>query len=996
MPTRATPTVAREQALSMTPEELRAAAVAERAHERSAASDVFGADAAKRYEAASATWNSGTASKAQREAAGRIVLDMEAGLNDAQRNRLFGIGEGGFNADDLRMLANAANDFHPESLAQMDDADLANHIARAMTEKGVTGADATATRQAIVLRNTLMEAKRRGWGEQQIADAVAARARALLMDPNEIADLARRRVAELAQPTQPATGSTASVSPGLPVAAVEGVPPATVPAPVQTRVGPNSGPVVPQTVRTDKFGIEGAPGEALPGGNPELAHVEKVLSSLGIGTRRVRTFDDMRAAAQELGMRPDQLLAGAAARPISDAEVVATGNLINDAAALHAEAMAKVAAPGLTDAERVALQQQASGAERAIAEALKRRVKGGTEAGRAVAAFRILANRSMDPAYWYTVAQRRLGERPFTAEIKVQIDEAIAGGDRLGLAKVIGGLNRAGFVDKLSTLAKAFMLSNPGTDVRNLGGNAVYNAALALSDVPATALDRIVSIATGVRSKSLSLRQAGEAARGIGSGVQKAGEVMRHGDTVENVLAKYDFNQSVHFDNPVLEAFTQIVFRRLGAEDYLFREPLKFRAIAELAEVTAKNEGLRGDAFLSRVRDLIQTPTPKMIEAAESIAAERTFNQPSAIANWLGGLERAGTPGKAIGTLVVPFKRTPINVAKAVVDFSPFGIPKAALRYIGNTRAGADKMLTQRYFVEGLGQSMTGTALAGLGWSMYQQGLAVGGPPTKGDEKNVRRATGVPNYAVRVGDQWVSINNNAPMSNVFMMGVDAAQQFSEDKSLADKLTGSTFAMTKGLTEQTFLKGVKGASEAATDPGRMGGSWLEGVAGMVVPSIVGAVARGTDPLERRINSPGDAVAARIPGLRQNLEPQVMATGESRRQQTGVLGQLFSPVRLSPARMDRLSQAMQRAGYAPNVPVNREMRMAGTKFKLTEQQLTQYQREVGEAQTRAMLAEIETSESYASLSPEEQAVRLRAASDRAELRVRARWKVDLAMK
>ena len=51
----------------------------------------------------------------------------------------------------------------------------------------------------------------------------------------------------------------------------------------------------------------------------------------------VRTFDDMKKAAQSLGMRPDDWLRGGA-RPISDAEVVASANLINEQSQIAVQA----------------------------------------------------------------------------------------------------------------------------------------------------------------------------------------------------------------------------------------------------------------------------------------------------------------------------------------------------------------------------------------------------------------------------------------------------------------------------------------------------------------------------------------------------------------------------------------------------------------------------------------------------------------------------------
>lgn len=776
-------------------------------------------------------------------------------------------------------------------------------------------------------------------------------------------------------PEAPATPPVAAPAPAT--AAPEAVP---GPTPTQTRTGPQTGATVPQQVRLDKFG--------LVEGGPEYQTVEQTLASLGLGTRRVRTFADMKSAAEELGMRPEDLLKGAAQRPISDAEVVATANLINEASTLHAQATARLAAPGVTDAERIALTQQQNGALKQIQDLLKRRIRGGTESGRAIAAFRIIGQRNLDPAYWYTIATKRSGA-DLTPALKGAIDAAIAAQDRLALAQIVGRLGQAGWADKLATLMRAGMLSNPGTDVRNVLGTGVGNVMNAAADLPANALDFLLSRFTGIRSKSLSLRQAREAVRGVGEGVKKAGEVLRYGDTEENLLARYDFNSNVHFDKKALEVYTQAVFRRLGAEDQLFRQPELFRATAELAEVVAKNDGLRGRAFLDRVEELIRNPTDEIREAAQASAAYRTFNQESALASGLQAFERRlGPGGRLVGAAVMPFKRTPINVANTILDFSPFGVPKTFFGLL--SRKGASPMLRQRYVVEGLGRAVTGTTLAAYGYALARAGLATGGPPEKGDVKNARRAQGIPDYAVRVGDQWVSLKNNAPAANVLMLGVDAYQQMQRDDATgAEQAAGMAGALWKGVSEQTFVKGVKQATEAATDPGRFGSDWLEGTAGIIVPSIVGAVARGTDPVERRINNPLEAVQSRVPGWRQGLEPQVTIAGEDRPQRTGVLGQIASPVRTAPVDRSLVARALEHARYAPGVPTQRKWRVDGREVELTERELTEYQREVGRAQWAAMEARV-GGEGFLRLDPDEAKQRLKRAADDAEGQVRRRWK------
>lgn len=749
--------------------------------------------------------------------------------------------------------------------------------------------------------------------------------------------------------------------------------------PVAARLGPTTGPKVEQVFKTEKFGLEKP--------SPELESVNRVFASLGLGERRVRTFGDMEAAAQELGMDPERLLRGAARRPISDAEVVATSNLINQQSELHAAATRALTEPGLTEPQRRMAERQAAESWSLLESALKRQVRGGTEAGRAVVAFRIVANKNLDPAYWYTVAQKRLGGKPFTPELKATLDAAIGSEDRAALARIVAGLGEATWYEKLSTIIKAMMLSNPGTDIRNIGGNTVAAVAHGAADIPAAALDWLVSKSTGIRTKTMpSGAKAQALGAGIRSGMVKAGEVARWGDTAENFLAKYDFGHQVHFDNRALEFSTQLIFRRLGMEDIVFREPHRYMALAELAEVTAKNEGKRGAALIERMAELLKNPTETMTQLADETAAYRTFNKESAVASGLQGLEkRTGAAGKLVGTVIMPFKRTPINVAATVFDFSPFGIPKAAVRWIANRKG--DQFLRQRYLVEGLSRPIVGAGIAGFGWALYRAGLAVGGPPSGQEKRNYRRSLGIPDYAVKMGDTWVSINNNAPGSNLLMMGIEAAEQFDSDKAVSDKLAGSAFSATRGMTQQTFFSGVRAATEAATDPGRYGGNWLESLAGMVVPSLVGAVARGTDPIERRIEGPGQAIMAKIPGLRQQLEPQVDARGELRRQTTGVAAQVLSPVRISPERTDLFAKAVKASGWSPGVP--RGFNINNKPVQLAESERTQFQREMGEAQRKA-IERIASQPGFFRLTPEQQRYRMEYAITSPLEAVRSRWR------
>lgn len=756
------------------------------------------------------------------------------------------------------------------------------------------------------------------------------------------------------------------------------------PAPTQTRTAATGG-TVPQVFKPGKLAAE----------IPEQEHLRKTLEALGMDTRRVRSFDDMKAAAQEFGLDPEVLLQGAARRPISDAEVVASANLINEQSAVHAEAIKKLADPAISDVERLALQRIANRAQDLIERAVKRRVRGGTESGRSVAAFRIIGERNLDPTYWFTIAQRQLGDRPLTPEIQAAIQAALTNQDRLALARLMSVLGRPDGLEKVITLVRAGLLTNPATDVRNVVSGNIGGAVLEhAKDIPASLIDQLYAIASGQRAKLLPSRLSlAQEAKGLAAGVRKAGEVIKWGDTEERILARYDFNRDVHFDNRLLELYTQFVFRRLGAQDALMREPAKFRAIAELAQIEAKNAGLRGRAFLDRVRDLIQNPTPRMQEIAEFEGAYRTFSQKSRLADGIAALERAGDMSKIAVAITAMFKRTPINVGKFIVEYSPFGVPQAAYQWARTNRA-LDPFLRQRYFVETMGRAVTGSTIFALGWKAAESGLAIGGPADKPRENDPRQAQGIPNYSVKLGDQYIGINNNAPTSNIFMAGVDAYEQFQKNPDLASRMAGVGASQLKGLTEQTFLRGVKSTGELLSRPKTAAGSWLEGVVAMLVPSLLGAVARGTDPLERKIEGPVQAVMAKVPGLRERLEPQITASGEPRKQQAGVLSQMLSPVRVATPEKSAAAEAAKRTGYAAS-DVDTDLsttKQKDKRLKLAGEARTRFEQEVRRAQDQAIAATMNEPD-FKTADEDEQRNRLDIAVKRATTPVVRRWRDEL---
>ena len=112
--------------------------------------------------------------------------------------------------------------------------------------------------------------------------------------------------------------------------------------------------------------------------------------------------------------------------------------------------------------------------------------------------------------------------------------------------------------------------------------------------------------------------------------------------------------------------------------------------------------------------------------------------------------------------------------------------------------------------------------------------------------------------------------------------------------MATALAGSA----KSFSEQTFLSGVNRTVEAITDPQRSAEGYMGSTLASTIPTIVSDVARAIDPLERRTESIGEKFKARIPGVRQGLEPQVDVLGKPKERIGSFLEVIADPTRPSP--------------------------------------------------------------------------------------------------
>ena len=696
---------------------------------------------------------------------------------------------------------------------------------------------------------------------------------------------------------------------------------------------------VKQTFRVDKFNVDEETQNMLV----------DLQQRLGLNSRKVQSFDDMKVIAQELGTTPQKLIKDIENKRITAGEVVALGDTISTSSQRIMDLTEQLK----NNPNDITIKNALEAEESFINQAIKKRITGGTEAGRAVVAFKIIANKTLDPTFWLEKAKRRLGEKKDLSPEQIGvINDLIANKDRLGLATFIARLGESSFAEKVVTLWKAGLLTGFRTQEANVISNAAFGALETIKDIPATGFDMARSMVTGGnRAKALTLRGVTSQGEGLVTGTKKGIEYVKNGIDPWDADKAEMFTPTRYGDTPggrLAQAYTDFIFRSLGATDRPFREAAFNRSLSEQATLKGINEKLTVD----QIDNILKNPTKEMLEAAKEDALQATFNKDNKLSDAIRAGKRAGGPAVETAIdVVAPFTRTPTNVAEALFDYTPAGIIKDTVKKIINKESITDKRLAESF-----GRSVTGTAILWAGYELAKNGLMSGSRPASEAQRSQRDLEGKTDNSILVNGKWMSLGRVSPIGNLLLLGAAHYQN-------GGNIAATAVEGVKSITEQTFLKGASSALKAVNEPDRFASSFVDNAIAGFIPSLINDVGRATDKNVRAVDGLRQRLKSRVPGLRQQLPIKPNALGEDTTQQGG-LSAMFDPFNSRTATNDPLVQEMKRVGYNLNVvgdTLNDE--------KLTQAQQIEYQKRAGKY-IKEFLPQVINAEGYKDLDLETQ--------------------------
>lgn len=335
--------------------------------------------------------------------------------------------------------------------------------------------------------------------------------------------------------------------------------------------------------------------------------------------------------------------------------------------------------------------------------------------------------------------------------------------------------------DKFNSWRYLAMLGNPRTHIRNILGNLGFMPVRMMKN----AVSGAIQGATGIEGRTrapLNIANAEDRAR-----LQAGWEDFKNVEPLIRQSSKYDDMEDAIdryrtiFRAKPLEGLRQFNSEMLDREDMWFSRPAYAEALAEYL----KANDISTSDFLSETFDAERKQAAQEFAIREAQQATyRDINAFSEFVTRAGRLQRSeNKTDRAIGYLVegvLPFKKTPANIAVRAVEYSPVGLAKSLTYDLAQVRRGNK---TAAEAIDNISSGLVGTGLTALGVLMAAQGLVSGGGTGDDKQDDFNDLQGGQDYALNIGDYSFTLDWLAPEALPFFIGVELFN------NIADRETG---------------------------------------------------------------------------------------------------------------------------------------------------------------------------------------------------------------
>lgn len=577
------------------------------------------------------------------------------------------------------------------------------------------------------------------------------------------------------------------------------------------------------------------------------------------------------------------------------------------------------------------------------------------------------------------------------------------------------------WVEKANAWRYMSMLANPKTHIRNILGNAIFVPVKGMRNVIAAGMEKAL-IRNGERTKAVLTPGDKELIK-LGNQDFDAVKDAIMGNTSRYIESSRDLDARV-FKNRILEGARKGNSFMLEKEDEIFMRYAYKRSYAQYLKANGHNVKNIGEEVLNKARSYATkealnstyrdvSTLSDAIAKVKKYAGMKTKDIPVNSHYETEAAVRAAQRVKKAGSLAVeatmPFTKTPINILKRGVDYSPAGLVNGISKML--KAKGNSELLIDA--ISKTAEGLTGTAITMIGYYLGKNGLAQGSLDTSTAEGQYRKMMGEQEYSIKIGDYTYTFDWAVPVSMPLFIGVEAGNVGSE--GLGDGLDALS-KVTDPLFNLSMLSGlntVLGDTYSSLRDGNPITSTIKNMAtsymGQFLPTVGGQLARTLTDETRTTTSTDEnknfreykrfinKMKNKIPGLSDTNEPYVNQWGETEKKRDGkdyalaALQNFVSPGTLKNTKKSSVDNEILRLGdelgdMSEIVPRSTSSNEYDKKFKnenyhMSEKDLTAYKKSKGQYAKEGLYDLFDTKK-YENMSADEKRKAIKKVYDEAK--------------
>lgn len=502
------------------------------------------------------------------------------------------------------------------------------------------------------------------------------------------------------------------------------------------------------------------------------------------------------------------------------------------------------------------------------------------------------------------------------------------------------------------------MLFNPKTQVRNVAGNALIMPINSFGDLFSSYADKLISKKTGVRTTgNINIKAM---LKGIKKGAYEATNDYKKGINTKDMEGnRFEISDGKSFNDK------KLIGKALNRTESLLNYVMDVgdRVFGE----AAFENSLQNQMVLNNTTEITQ----EMIDIAHQEALSRTWNDNNNYTRFvLGvrkGLNKLNINGYGLGDVLIPFAKTPANLTKAIVDYSPAGLVGTITKGVNLKRALTNGQYTasmQHEFVQSLGKATAGTMLYVLGLALAKAGITSGDSDDDKDTANFLKNTlGINSYSIKIGGKSFTYDWAQPLAAPLSITANIVNsKDSDSKALLEGIVGSLDSAGSILLEQSFLQSINDV--LSDNDGVVSGIINEvlQLPARAVPTFSKQIADLVDGTQRTsfeygkpLKTATNSIKAKIPFLSKTLNPSVDTMGREIQKYGGknnIFNVFLNPANVSTENISESAEEIYRL-YKETGETNVMPRVApyyinqnGEKVMMTGEDRVKYQKTSGE--------------------------------------------------